>query len=77
MKVGRLLAGRRWGGGADGQVFDRYYDESLLKAKLSDFQRSYAYVLEHGLDVVNADIQDYTVLKENFAAAATSKQYFA
>ena len=77
MKVGRLLAGRRWGGGADGQVFDGYYDESLLKANLSDFQRSYAYVLGHGLDVVNADIQDYTVLKENFAAAATSEQYFA
>ena len=76
MKVGRLLAGRRWGGGADGQVFDRFYDESLLKANLSDFQRSYAYVLGHGLDVVNADIQDYTVLKENFAAAATSEQYF-
>ena len=49
----------------------------MLKADLSDFQRSYAYLLEHGLDVVNADIQDYTVLKENFVAAATSQKYFA
>ena len=77
MKVGRLLAGRRWGGSADGEVFNRFYDDAYLQADLSDFQRSYAYVLEHGLDVVNADIQDYTVLKENFVAAATSAKYFA
>ena len=75
MKVGRLLAGRRWGGGANGKVFDGHYDERLLKADLSDFQRSYAYVLAHGLDVVNADIQDYAILKENFIAAATSERY--
>ena len=77
MKVGRLLAGRRWGGGANGKVFDGHYDEAFLAANLSDFQRSYAYVLAHGLDVVNADIQDYAILKENFVAAATSERYFA
>ena len=77
MKAGRLLAGRRWGFGADRTLYDRFYDPALLKADLSAFQRSYAYVLEHGLDVVNADIQDYTVLKENFVAAATSQKYFA
>ena len=77
MKVGRALAGRRWGGGADGTIFDEFYDEAYLKADLSDFQRSYAYVLAHGLDVVNADIQDYTILKENFVAAATSEKHFA
>ena len=77
MKVGRLLAGRRWGGGANGKVFDGHYDEAFLAADLSDFQRSYAYVLAHGLDVVNADIQDYAILKENFVAAATSERYFA
>ena len=76
MKVGRLLAGRRWGGGANGKVFDGHYDDRLLKADLSDFQRSYAYVLAHGLDVVNADIQDYAILKENFIATATSERYF-
>ena len=77
MKVGRMLAGRRWGGGADGTIFNKYYDDAYLKADLTDFQRSYAYVLAHGLDVVNADIQDYTVLKENYVAAATSERYFA
>ncbi len=76
MKAGRLLAGRRWSGGANSAVFDRYYEPAFLAARLSDFQRSYAYVLAHGLDVVNADIQDYPVLKENYVAAATSASYF-
>ena len=76
MKVGRMLAGRRWGGGANGKLFDRYYAPAFLESQLSDFQRSYAYVLAHGLDVVNADIQDYAILKENFVAAATSERYF-
>ena len=77
MKVGRLLAGRRWGGGANGTVFDRFYDESVLGQDLSDFQRSYAFVLAHGMDVVNADIQSYDMLKENFVAAATAEKVFA
>ena len=32
--------------------------------------------LEHGLDVVNADMQTMMHLKENFTAAATSADYF-
>lgn len=76
MKVGRLLAGRRWLGTANTKAFDRYYHQAFLDAPLSDFQRSYAYVLAHGLDVVNADIQDYAILKENFIAAATSEHHF-
>ena len=43
---------------------------------MSAFQRSYAYVLENGLDCVNADIQTYDQLRENHIAAATSNQYF-
>ena len=74
MKVGRLLAGRRWGGGANGKVFDRFYDQTVLEQNLTDFQRSYAYVLAHGMDVVNADIQNYAILKENFVAAATAEK---
>ena len=77
MKAGRLLAGRGWRGPASPGAFDGHYSEKLLRARLSDFQRSYAYVLEHGLDVVNADIQSYAVLKENYAAAATAEQYVA
>ena len=77
MKVGRLLAGRWWAGGGNGAAFNRFYDKDYLAANLSDFQRSYAYVLAHGMDVANADIQDYAILKENFVAAATSDRYFA
>ena len=77
MKVGRLLAGRWWAGGGNGKAFDGHYDDSLLASDLSDFQRSYAYVLAHGMDVVNADIQDYAILKENFIAAATAERYFS
>jgi aryl-alcohol dehydrogenase-like predicted oxidoreductase len=76
MKVGRFLAGRRWLGWGNPDAFDKYYDEKLLKANLTGFQRSYAYVLQHGVDVVNADMQTMMHLKENFVAAATSKTYF-
>ena len=61
----------------DSKAFDGFYDEKLLKSDLSDFQRSYDFVLEHGLDAVNADMQNDSHLKENFVAAATSHHYFA
>lgn len=77
MKAGRLLAGRGWLGQGNLKAFDAHYNEKLLRAELSDFQRSYAYVLENGLDVVNADMQSYAALKENYAAAATAEQYVA
>lgn len=76
MKAGRYLAGRQWLGWGNPEAFDRYYDPKLMRAGLSEFQRSYAFVLEHGLDAVNADIQALTHLRENFVAAATSAQYF-
>lgn len=75
MKAGRFLAGRRWLGWGNPEAFDNYYDEKLLKARLSEFQKSYAFVLENGLDVVNADMQSLMHLKENFVAAATSGDY--
>ncbi len=58
-------------------AFDGHYNEKLMAAPFSPFQRSYAYVLEHGLDVVNADIQDLAQLRENVAATATSPTWFA
>ena len=76
MKAGRYLAGRQWLGWGNPDAFDRYYDRRLLGAGLSPFQRSYAFVLEHGLDAVNADIQAFSHLRENFVAAATSASYF-
>ena len=76
MKAGRFLAGRSFLGWGNPDAFDEHYDRRLLNAKLSEFQRSYAYVLEHGLDAVNADMQTLAHLKENFVAAATSSHYF-
>ena len=76
MKAGRFIAGRAWLGWGNPDAFDKYYDEKLLKAKLSAFQRSYAFILENGLDVVNADMQNLLHLKENFVAAATLSDYF-
>jgi len=77
MKAGRVLASRKWYGKGNSKAFDSLYDEKLLNSGLSDFQRSYAFVLEHGLDAVNADMQNEAHLKENFVAAATSDRYFA
>jgi aryl-alcohol dehydrogenase-like predicted oxidoreductase len=57
-------------------AFDEYYGERLLSAPLSPFQRSYAYVLAHGLDVVNADMQTLAHLQENVIATTTSPTYF-
>jgi len=77
MKAGRHLAGRRILGWERPDAFDEFYDEKLLVADLSPFQRSYAFVLAHGLDAVNADMQSQAHLHENFVAAATSSEYFA
>lgn len=77
MKAGRYLAGRRFLGWGNPDAFDRYYDPALLESGLSPFQRSYAYVLAHGLDAVNADMQALAHLKENAIAAATSERYAA
>jgi aryl-alcohol dehydrogenase-like predicted oxidoreductase len=78
MKAGRHLAGRWYGLGPDRLgAFDAHYDTAFRNAPLSPFQRSYAFVLAHGLDAVNADSQSLEHLRENFAAAATSQSYFA
>jgi len=78
MKAARHLAGSLMGFGPDRpSAFDAHYDAKFLAAPLSPFQRSYAFVLAHGLDAVNADSQSLAHLRENFTAAATSQQYFA
>ena len=76
MKAGRTLAGRRFLGWGNPTAFDEFYDRPLRDAKLSAFQKSYAFVLEHGLDVVNADMQSFPHLEENLVAATTSSRYF-
>ncbi len=77
MKAGRYLKGRKFLSWGNAGAFDDHYAGKLAAADLSAFQKSYAFVLEHGLDVVNADIQDVGQLRENLVAAATSAEYFA
>jgi len=77
MKAGRYLAGRKFLGWGKSDAFDEHYDAGFLASGLSAFQRSYAFVLAHGLDAVNADMQAFAHLEENVAAAASSKRHFA
>ncbi len=72
MKAARHLAGLPilgWFKKTD--AFNEFYDKKLLASSLSPFQRSYAHVLAHGLDVVNADMQSLAHLRENIIAATT------
>lgn len=77
MKAGRYLAGRKFLGWGKPDAFDEFYSPEFLKTQLSPYQRSYAFVLAHGLDVVNADMQSLEHLAENVAAAVGSERYFA
>ena len=78
MKAARHLAGLPFlGWWKQTDAFDEHYDDELLAAPLSPFQRSYAYVLAHGLDVVNADMQSFAHLEENVVAATTAQRDFA
>lgn len=77
MKAARYIAGKDASGGGREYSFDYLYDERLMQASFSPFQRSYAYILENGLDVVNADMQNIKHFSENLLAAQTSKLYFA
>lgn len=77
MKAARYIAGKDSEGRSRENSFEHLYDEVLAKAPFSPFQRSYAYVLENGLDVVNADMQNIRHFEENLLAARTSNIYFA
>lgn len=84
MKAARFIAtnpyGGKYGRVADDDVvhtFDKYYDEGYRNNDLSPYQRSYAFVLEHGLDVVNSDMQNFKHFEENLVAARSSHEYFA
>jgi aryl-alcohol dehydrogenase-like predicted oxidoreductase len=78
MKAARHLAPKLTAlGRGDTTAFDKVYEEKFKASPLSAFQRTYAYVLEHGLDVVNADMQNLAHLEENVVAAATSPTHFS
>jgi hypothetical protein len=76
MKTARFLAPMKALGKGDTRAFDEVYSKDFLATSLSPFQRSCAYVLEHGLDVVIADMQNFKHLEEHIVAAATSHTYF-
>ena len=75
MKAVRYLAPYWSLGKGDPSAFDHVYGEKLKSSPFSPFQRAYAYVLQHGLDVVNADMQNFKHLEENITAAATADRY--
>lgn len=75
MKAVRILAGMMFGGRGRTKLFDDHYDQDMLNSELTAFQRAYAYVLNHGMDVVNSDIQNFDILEQNFAAIAKANQY--
>ncbi len=77
MKTVRLMAPAQVAGKGKVSAFDKFYENKLLESPLNPFQRAYAYVLENGLDVVNADMQNFMHLEENILAAATSHTYFS
>lgn len=77
MKGVRYLAPLWSLGKGDPTAFDNVYGDKFKSSSFSPFQRAYAYVLQHGLDVVNADMQNFKHLEENIIAAATADRYFS
>ena len=71
MKAARILAGGMFGGRGNLAMFDDLYNDDMKNLKLSAFQRSYGYVLAHGVDVINSDIGSFDILEENFIAASS------
>ncbi|MBW2086878.1 MAG: aldo/keto reductase [Deltaproteobacteria bacterium] len=77
MKTVRYLASAWVGGQGDPFAFDHIYDKKIMAYPLNPFQRAYAYTLEHGLDVVNADMQNFKHLEEDIVVASKSHTYFS
>lgn len=77
MKAARYIAPKMAGGNASQDAFDAHYSKGLLESDLSPFQKSYAFCLENGLDVMNADMQNFTHFEENVAAIQRSEEALA
>jgi aryl-alcohol dehydrogenase-like predicted oxidoreductase len=77
MKAARYVSGRWFLPWGNPDAFDGYYQGDFQKADLTPFQKTYAYVLAHGLDVVNSDIQSHEQLRDNVIATAASNRFFA
>jgi aryl-alcohol dehydrogenase-like predicted oxidoreductase len=74
MKAARYLSSR--GGAGTENAFDGHYSDTFMQSGLSPWQRSYAFVLAHGVDVVNSDMQNFAHFKENLAAVQRSSELF-
>ena len=75
MKAARYLSSK--GGSGLEKAFDGHYSDKLMQSGLSPWQRSYAYVLAHGVDVVNSDMQNFAHFKDNVAAVRRSAELFS
>jgi aryl-alcohol dehydrogenase-like predicted oxidoreductase len=75
MKAARYLSSQ--GGSGLEKAFDGHYSDKLMQSGLSPWQRSYAYVLAHGADVVNSDMQNIAHFKENVVAVRRSAELFS
>jgi hypothetical protein len=63
--------------GVSPSMFDGEYGQALMEAGLSPFQRSYAFLLNNGMDVVNSDMQNFKHFEENVVAARDAHKYVA
>ena len=77
MKAGRFIAPGTSLGKGDETAFDQFYPDAYKEAKLTAFQRSYAYTLLHGIDTANADMQTFQHFEENLVAARDAHKYAA
>lgn len=72
MKSVRYLAPMKSAGKGDSTAFDDVYQDEFKQRNLNQFQKAYTYVLEHGLDVVNSDMQNFRHLEENIVSAQSA-----
>jgi len=76
MKTARYIAPMDSLGKGDPNAFDPIYDDAFTRADLNPYQRAIVFVLEHGLDVVVSDMQNFEHLEDNIVACANSHKYF-
>lgn len=68
MKAARYIAPATALGKNVPDAFDKYYSKAMMDAGLTPFQRTYIYVLQNGMDVANADMQNIKHFEDNVAA---------
>jgi len=77
MKCGRLIAPKTNAGQGDNTAFDNFYSEDYRKLPITPHQKSYAFVLKHGMDAVNSDMQNFKHFEENLHASVNAERFFA